>query len=181
VNLRIRIVLLLSTAVFLFFQLAVPQGPMGPAPFSVDVEMSSTRNANGPREMNGKIYFGHGHMRMDMQGGSRGQRVIITNFKTQTTDIFMPEQQMYMEHHAGDMPGRHHMGWAGIRPLADPNNPSAVDPGTTCKKIGVDQVNGRACDHWQITNKEGQVSNVWVDQKLHFPPSKASLQIRPGS
>ena len=28
---------------------------------------------------------------------------------------------------------------------------------------------GRTCDHWQITDKEGKVSNVWVDRKLHFP------------
>ena len=47
-------------------------------------------------------------MRMDVQGGGPGgQSIIITDFKTQTTDILMPAQKMYMEHHAGDMPGGH--------------------------------------------------------------------------
>ncbi len=145
---------------------------MGPAPFSADMQMSSTRSANGPRNMTGKIYFGQGHMRMDVLGvspRSGPSSTIITDFKTQITDILMPEQQMYMEHRAGEMPGRGHMGWADIKPLADPNNPCAADPGTTCKNLGVEEVNGRTCDHWQITDKEGKVSDVWVDQKLHFP------------
>src|ERR1035438_3753874 len=104
VNSRIRTVFLLSSAVFLLLQLAVAQAPMGPPPFSADMQMTSTRNASGPRDMNGKIYFGQGHMRMDMQGGpGGGQSIIITDFKTQTTDILMPAQQMYMEHH-----GRRH-------------------------------------------------------------------------
>ena len=170
-NSRIRTVFLLSSAVFLLLQLAVAQAPMEPAPFSADMQMTSTRNASGPRDMNGKIYFGQGHMRMDMQGGGPGggQSIIITDFKTQTTDILMPAQQMYMEHHAGDMPGRRRQSWADIKPLADPHNPCAADPGTTCKNLGVEEANGRTCDRWQITDKEGKVSNVWVDRKLHFP------------
>ena len=39
----------------------------------------------------------------------------------------------------------------------------------TCKNLGVEQVDERACVHWQITEKNCKVSNVWVDQKLHFP------------
>jgi len=50
-----------------------------------------------------------------------------------------------------------------------PSNPCAGEEGTTCKNLGVEQVNGRTCDHWQITDKKGKVSNVWIDQKLHFP------------
>jgi Domain of unknown function (DUF4412) len=175
VNSRIRTLFLLPVAIFLFLQLAAAQAPMGPAPFSADMQMTSTRNANAPRDVSGKIYFGQGHMRMDMQGGAPGggQSMIITDFKTQTTDILMPAQMMYMEHHAGDMPGRR-QSWANIKPLADPNNPCAAEPGTTCKNMGVEQVNGRTCDHWQITDKEGKVSNVWVDQKLRFPIKTAS-------
>lgn len=168
-NSRIAKAFLLSTAIFLFLQLAAAQAPMGPSPFSADMQMTSTGNAKVARDMTGKIYLGHGHMRMEMQGGPRGQSIIITDFKTQTTDIVMPEQQMYMEHHAGGMAGGHHQAWGDVKPLADPNNPCAGDPGTTCKSMGVEEVNGRTCDHWQITDKEGKVSNVWVDQKLHFP------------
>jgi hypothetical protein len=41
--------------------------------------------------------------------------------------------------------------------------------GATCKNLGTEQVNGRSCDHWQITDKNGKVSNLWIDQKIHFP------------
>jgi hypothetical protein len=33
----------------------------------------------------------------------------------------------------------------------------------------VDVVNGRTCDHWEMTDKEGKVTSFWIDQKLHFP------------
>jgi hypothetical protein len=51
----------------------------------------------------------------------------------------------------------------------DPENPCANQSELTCKKIGVEEVSGRTCDHWEITHKDGTVSNVWIDQKLHFP------------
>ena len=117
-------------------------------------------------DMNGKMYFGSGHMRMDMEGG---RSVIITDFKTQTTDILMPEQRMYMEHKAGEMAGHRPGMMPSIKPFEDPDNPCAREEGMTCKKVGVETVNGRTCDHWQITDKSGKVSNVWIDQKLHFP------------
>jgi len=35
-------------------------------------------------------------------------------------------------------------------------------------------VSGRTCDHWEVTDKDGKVTNVWIDQKLHFPVKLAS-------
>ncbi|MDR3747681.1 MAG: DUF4412 domain-containing protein [Acidobacteriota bacterium] len=168
---RISTVLVVTATILLLQQLATAQMPMQPVPFSADMQFSSTHAAsdNMPREIKGKLYFGSGHMRMDIQGGPRGGSIVITDFKTQTTDIIMPEQRMYMEHKASAMPGRGGPGMADIKPLADPNNPCAHQDGMTCKKVGVEQVDERTCDHWQITDKNGKVSNVWVDEKLHFP------------
>ena len=165
---RTRVVLTAAAAVLLL-SLAAAQAPMMPQPFSADMQFKSTRNNNMPHDVTGKMYFGSGHMRMDMSGGPHGSSIIITNFKTQTTDILMPEQHIYMEHKAGEMPGRRGMGMADIKPLADPSNPCANQEGMTCKKIGIEQVNGRTCEHWQITDKNGKVSNVWVDTVIHFP------------
>ncbi len=133
------------------------------------MQFSSTRGGGMARDMTGKMYFGSGHMRMDMQAGPRGGSIIITDFKTQITDVLMPEQHMYMEHKAGEMAGHRPGMMPSIKPLRDPSNPCADEQGMTCKNVGVEQVNGRTCDHWQITDKNGKVSNVWVDQKLHFP------------
>ncbi len=169
VKLRFHLVLIATGAVLLLLQTAAAQMVMQPQPFSADMQFSSTRAGGAAHEMTGKMYFASGHMRMDMQGGPRGAVNIITDFKTQTTDILMPEQHMYMEHKAGEMSGHRPGMMPDIKPLRDPSNPCANEEGTTCKKVGVEEVNGRACDHWQITHKNGEVSNVWIDEKLHFP------------
>jgi len=166
---RFQTILMATTALLLLMPLAAAQMAMQPQPFSADMQFSSTRGGGMTRDMNGKMYFGSGHMRMDMQGGPRGGSIIITDFKTQTTDILIPEQHMYTEHKAGEMAGHRPGMMPSIKPLADPSNPCANQEGMTCKKVGVEQVNGRTCEHWQITDKNGKVSNVWIDQKLHFP------------
>ena len=35
-------------------------------------------------------------------------------------------------------------------------------------------MSGRPCDHWEVTDKDGKVTNVWIDQILHFPIKLAS-------
>jgi hypothetical protein len=147
-------------------------GQMAPhiSPFSADFHVTS----NHGESTTGKMYFTNGHMRMDMQGTARGDVIMITNTATQTTDMLMAQQHMYMEfkasqammHRPGMMPS--------IKPLSDPGNPCAGDAGATCKKVGVEQVNGRSCEHWQVTHKDGTLSNVWVDQSLHFPVKSVS-------
>ena len=98
----------------------------------------------------------------------------------------MPQQQMYMEQKAvcgSDSKTN------GLRPY-DPENPCANQPNSTCKNIGGEEVSGRHCDHWEVTtvgkglsvhiDSSGTsctpadktsvtVSDVWIDQKLHFP------------
>lgn len=165
---RFLTILTATAAVLFLMQMAAAQTAMQPQPFSADMQFSSTRGGSMTHDMTGKMYFGSGHMRMDMPGGPRGGSIIITDFKTQTTDMLMPEQHMYMESKAGEMAGHRPGMTPNIKPL-DPSNPCASQEGMTCKKVGVDQVNGRTCDHWQMTDKNGKVSNVWIDQKLHFP------------
>jgi hypothetical protein len=137
-------------------------------PFSADMEFTTTRGQGAGHDVSGKIYVSGDHMRMDITGGARGGAVIITNVVTKVSDTLLPEQHMYMEFNAEQMQRAAGMG-PDVRPLPDPNNPCANQPGTTCKNLGVEQVNGRSCDHWQITDKSGKVGNVWIDQKIHFP------------
>ena len=109
-------------------------------------------------------------MRINMDNPNGRQAAVVTDFATKTVDILLVQQQMYIEHIAGDMPGR----GPGTGPAQDimpydPDNPCATQPDLTCKKVGVDVVNGRTCDHWEMTDKEGKVANFWIDQRLHFP------------
>lgn len=165
---------LLSGVCILFLaQIVLAQAPPHLTPFSADMQFTSTQASGGaPRDMDGKLYVNPDRMRMDMQGG-RGQSIILTNMATQTVDILLPQQQMYMEHKAGEMPGRRAPGMSDVHPY-DPQNPCSNDQGMTCKNMGVETVNGRTCDHWQITDKKGRIANVWIDQKLHFPIKSVS-------
>ena len=133
-------------------------------PFSADTQVTSERA--GGRDMTGKIYVDEDHMRWESQGGAGGDTgIMIINFATGITDVIMPEQKVYKEFGA-DQPRRR-----GLPVLTDPfypNNPCANQPDNTCKKIGVETVNGRTCDHWEVTH-QGEVANMWIDQKIHYP------------
>jgi Domain of unknown function (DUF4412) len=147
---------------------AVAQLPGPTTPFSADLIATADRGGDMPHDIRGKIYFSSGRLRMDTQG-PQGAVIMITNANTRTADMLMPAQHIYMEFKTDQgTTGRPGMG-PSVRPFRDPSNPCADEKGNTCKKIGVEQVNGRTCDRWQITAKDGSVSNVWVDQKLHFP------------
>ncbi len=137
-------------------------------PFSADMQMSSSQANPVNRDMSGKIYVGQGAMRMDMTGEGAHQADIITTFATSTVDIIMPQQKIYMEHKADQNAMRRGPNTSDVHPY-DPKNPCASEAGTTCKNLGTETVNGRNADHWQITHKDGNISNVWIDNSLHFP------------
>ncbi len=164
-HLRTRILLL--TAVLLLALSIVAQVPHL-TPFSADMEISSMQAGPANRDMSGKLYVSPQAMRMDMEGEGPRQAIIITTFATKTTDILMPQQHMYMEHKAGENPMHRGPNTADVHPY-DPKNPCATDPGTTCKDLGSETVNGRTAEHWQVTHKDGAVSDLWIDDQLHFP------------
>ena len=139
-------------------------------PFSADMSFSAAGRNGGPvRDMDGKVYVSQEALRSDMQGGPRGESIFIVNFPTKTSYVLMPQQRMYIERKAGDMaPGMGHTPVGDLKPV-DPNNPCSAREGATCKQIGTEVINGRSCDHWEITDKNGTPSNLWIDQKLHSP------------
>jgi Domain of unknown function (DUF4412) len=137
------------------------------SPFSADMQISSTGD-RVPHDATGQVYVGSGHIRMNIDSGGHAT-ALITDLATQTTDILLVEQQMYIENKAGRMPARGPgSGTQDLKPY-NPQNPCANQPDITCKKIGVEEVSGRTCDHWQITDKQNRVTDLWIDQKLSFP------------
>ena len=160
---RIAVVCLLLAVAALATPAAQAQMPTLPQ-FSADMHI----NAGGRGEStDGKIYFGGKKIRMDMN--MRGQAAqMINDLTTQTTYMIMPQQQMYMEFHAGGMGPMGRQRMPDLRPAFDPNNPCANQEGVTCKKMGTETVNGRTCDKWEFTEAHGS-HTAWIDQKLHFP------------
>ena len=161
--------LFLVLTFLLLVQLVAAQVPRF-SPFTADMQMTSTRPGMGTVDATGQIFVGSGHMRMNMsaQGHETG---VITDFATKTVDILMVQQKMYIEQKAGERGGRGPGGnpTQDLHPY-DPENPCASQPDVKCRKIGVETVSGRTCDHWEMTNtKDRKVANVWVGQSLHFP------------
>jgi len=159
--------ILIALLTFFLCRLASSQIPQI-SPFSADLQISSTRSDTGPRDITGQVYIGDGHIRMNMETAGH-KTAVITDLATRTTDVLLPEQQMYVEHKAGQMPGRGPDQMTEDLKPYDPDNPCGTQADLTCKKIGVEEVSGRTCDHWEVTNKQGKVSNLWIDEKLHFP------------
>jgi outer membrane lipoprotein-sorting protein len=84
----------------------------------------------------------------------------------------LDQQHMYMEMHANQTnPQTNPMmrNMPKFDSSFDPQNPCGKQAGVTCKKAGTETVNGRACDKWVTTEKNGHTSTAWVDQKLYFP------------
>ncbi len=154
-SLALACLLLLAGAVALAQVPNIPQ-------FSADMKWS---NPEG-QPATGKMYWGGGKMRMDMNMQGR-QAVMIHDISTKTSYMLMPEQHMYMEMSANN-PMMQRLGNApNLKPF-DPANPCASMEGYTCKKIGAETVNGRSCDKWEFKGPS-ETQTAWVDQKLHFP------------
>ena len=136
-----------------------------PQPFSADFA-STTHNG---QKMTGKWYFSPPKMRMDMtsmptqEKSPFGNVSMIIDGTTQTSYMLMPQMQMYMEFKGQS--GRENPGMRNLENLGKGYCPE----GATCNKVGSEVVNGRSCDKYEITDKNGVKSTAWVDQRLHFP------------
>ena len=153
------------------FVAAMPLWAQKPQPFSADF---SNTNPNGEK-ITGKIYFSPPNRRIDVSSmpearGPRGPVSIIWNGSTQTTYMLMQQQQMYMEFHANTSDAASPR-LGNLRSLGS-DNLCVTDSGETrgdCTKVGTETVNGRACDKYTGTDKQGRKGTVWIDQKLRFP------------
>ncbi len=154
-------VILLVIAVLL--QVAVAQTAPQRTPFSADIQATSGHGS--AQDMTGKMYVNPGFIRVELNGGLMGASIMITDLATKTTDTIMPEQHIYMEFNA-DQADRRLGVSSAIKNFTDPGKPCSSELGETCKNLGVEEVNGRSCDHWETTDKRGHIINTWIDREL---------------
>jgi hypothetical protein len=144
--------------------------------FSADV--IQTMPQQDPRQ--GRIYIGNDQVRTDMTVSDRTMIQII-DIKRQTAYMIDPGQKSYMERKAGPgemMPG-------GGAPAIDAN-PCAGMQNLSCRRIGVETVNGRPAEKWELENKSQEQSGkmvVWLDKERHIPvrqslPDGATMEMR---
>jgi uncharacterized protein DUF4412 len=142
-----------------------------PQPFSADM---ATTSANTNTSVKGKFFLSLPKMRVDITdtgqqrqaGPFGGKMTMLMDADAKMTYMLMPEQQMYMEFSmTQDNPMLQRMPkWQDLK-----GDPCAGRQDVTCKKVGTETINGRSCDKWEATKKDGQKDIFWVDQKLHFP------------
>lgn len=114
---------------------------------------------NGGNEMNGRIYVKDSVYRMDMTGG--GTDIYITvNDAVDTTTIFNTRARQYMK-----MPALH--------PQSLMNDPlqalQHADSIGTETYLGIDTINGYACEKYQYTHQGAPYMTGWIAQALGFP------------
>lgn len=166
--------LLVRLAVCALVLMAVPAAfAQMPSPFSADM---STTSSHGNLNMTGKVFLSLPNMRIDMTGATDkssgpmgGKKMsIIVDTPAKKMYMVMTEQHMYMEFSTDqDSPMTHLPNMQAI--LKSGSNPCAARDGATCKKVGTESIDGRSCDKWEMTEKDGKVETFWMDQKLHFP------------
>jgi hypothetical protein len=134
----------------------------------------STTSANGNANIKGKFFLSLPKMRVDITdtgqqrqaGPFGGKMTMLMDAEAKMAYMLMPEQQMYMEFPMNqDHPMLQRMPkWQDLK-----GDPCAGREDVSCKKVGTETVNGRSCDKWEATKKDGQKDIFWIDQKLRFP------------
>ena len=165
-----------SLFVCLFSLCLITSALAGQVEFSAEVIQSIPQQ----EPQHGRIYVGNDEVRTDMTVGGRTMIQII-NMKKQTAYMLDPAQKTYMEREAA--PGEMIPGGGAAETAA---NPCAGMQNLSCKKIGVEKVNGRPAEKWVLENtSRGQSGKmtVWIDKARHIPireilPDGSSMEMR---
>jgi Domain of unknown function (DUF4412) len=170
-GIRFGLARVLFVSIFVFVVAGLSALAQKPQPFSADF---ATSTPNGIK-MTGRWFFSPPKMRMDMTSPAQskgtspfgGNMSMIIDGSTKTSYMLMPQAQMYMEMQAQgsrDMQGMHN-----LESLTHGGDPCGGRADVTCKKVGTETVNGRSCDKWEMTDKNGRKNTAWIDQKLFAP------------
>ncbi len=165
---------ILSSLLLLLFTSASAVAGQNQVEFSADFIQSMPQQES----QQGKIYIGNEQVRTEVTVSDEAM-VQIIDMKQQAAYMLDPEQQTYMEHKAG--PGE-------MMPetAAKDANPCAGMQNLSCNKIGVEAINGRPAEKWELKSTAQEQSSqmlIWLDQERHIPvrqtfPDGATMEMR---
>ncbi len=110
-----------------------------------------------------RIYVGKNKQRTDVLRNGEVSQSTILDFQNQTGWLLrMPEKT------AMDMSAVIKMGVQEVTTGAppNPNDPCAALKGSTCRKLGTEDVNGRHTQKWEMKDSDGKAMTVWIDPTL---------------
>lgn len=109
-----------------------------------------------------KVFIGKNAIRNEYQ--QNGQRVIEIIYPDENRRVLLfPQEKTYMEQHAPAFPDHR---------VADEGSPCADLPGTLCRLIGEEKVNGIDTEKWEFSRVEQgrPVHSIhWVDKQRKLP------------
>jgi hypothetical protein len=167
---------IVSSSIILMFTSAAALAGQGPVEFSADVIQSMPQQES----QQGRLYIGNDQVRTDTTVSGKTMIQII-DLKHQTAYLLDTGQKSYMERKAGPgemMPG------GGVS--ANKANPCAGMQNLLCNRLGVESVNGRPAEKWELMNSAQEQSGkmvIWIDQERRIPvrqslPDGASMEMR---
>lgn len=148
------------------------------------VQFSATMVRNTPdgQSVSGKMYVGDGRTRLEMSQQGRAM-VRISDSTRRMEWILFPAEKTYLERSAPPLPE------GATPPKAKPSaesDPCAGVQGVTCRRVGVEEVNGRPAVKWEMTaTQQGQTLTgyEWLDQARGIPlkqqaPNGQSMELK---
>jgi hypothetical protein len=167
---------IICSLIILLFTSPMTIAGQGQVEFSADMIQSMPQQDS----RQGRIYVGNDQVRTDINVGDKTMIQII-DIKQQTAFMLDPGQKTYMERKAG--PGELNPG--GEVPAKN-SDPCAGMQNLACSRIGVESVNGRPAEKWELENTAlGQSGKmvIWLDQVRHIPvrqilPDGSTMEMR---
>jgi len=130
----------------------VQAAPPAAVEFSADTLQTDPQN----NQRSGRIYVGKQHIRSETQ--QNGQPVVsIIDTEQKTTWVLYPQQRSYIEY-----------GGAGAVPDTRNGSPCDGIPGAECRRLGEEEIQGRAAVKWSVTvpGQGGSVQSIqWIGKQ----------------
>ena len=148
------------------------------------IQFSAEMVRHGPdgKTATGRMYVGDGRTRMEMS--QQGREVVRISDRGRRMEwILFPADKGYLQRTAPPTP-------QGANPPSTPpsadSDPCAGMPGVTCRRLGVEDVNGRPAVKWEMsmTHEGKTLTGVqWLDQERAIPlkhqmPSGQSMELK---
>jgi len=144
--------------------LAMSAQPAAAAQSTVEFSADTIESSPQQGEHAGKLYIGKNKVRTEYE--MNGQTIIqIIDLDKQEAVIINPAERSFMRRHAGQQEMQQGMTKTDKGPCAGMQN-------LTCKKGGVEMVNGRKARKWEVAsvaNEQGGVMEFWLDEERHIP------------
>jgi len=111
--------------------------------------------------------------KLRFQGEDRAGRpnsIMIVDLAKNSSIVLIPQQKQYVENKQAQIPGQG-VTFFRAKDVEDACGEwqAAHAEKSKCRKVGHETVHGRDSVKYELTEKKGGSSTVWVDSKLHFP------------